>query len=293
MIDELGMLDILQTNGKLSRQSLLSYPNILVIQAAFQTLEKNGIVTCAGGFFRLTLFGESLIRHRGSIGLIYNGYRRIFSNQIGIAKNQPSQNWDLVDTLAVSRASTHFGENIIDEMVLKVLNTNLPRGAVCDLGCGEADRLIKICRMLGVNGFGFDISKPSLRKARKKLQTSDKIVLQFKDIMKIDKVYPEVEILFQAFVMHDLPETIFKKTICSLKSVFPKTKIFIYTDAVSPDEQNPFQLPGFDYVHSLLNIKTRTRKETIDLLKTSGFIIKTELSIPTLPNCYMWILVPE
>lgn len=62
---------------------------------------------------------------------------------------------------------------------------------------------------------------------------------------------------------------------------------------VSPSPSNNQILPGFDYVHALLGIPTRTYEETISMFKKSAFFIEKELAIPELPNTFLWILSPK
>lgn len=293
LIDDLGLLDLLYVEGKLPVVHLLSYPNPLVLQTAFLTLQQSGIITTNKKFFSLTDFGQSVFRHRASIGYIYKGYRNLLSNQSKIVKDEPCQNDHLIDCLSVAKASVHFGKNIIDEMILNVVRDKSIIGEICDLGCGAATRLIYLCRNTGLKGYGFDIGKNSLKKARENIKKTDRISVHLRDITKIDKIYPNVEVLLQAFVMHDLPDDLCQKTIFSFRSNFPNTKLLIYIDAVTSEDVMEDQLPGFEYIHSLLNIKLRTKKKTLKIFKNTGFNVIEEFEIADLPNCYMWILTPE
>ena len=74
---------------------------------------------------------------------------------------------------------------------------------------------------------------------------------------------------------------------------FPDLRIFLYIDAVAPSAKVPTQLPGFDYVHSLLNIRTRTYEETMQIFEKSNFSVKKEIPISDLPNVYLWVLMPS
>ena len=98
--------------------------------------------------------------------------------------------------------------------------------------------------------------------------------------------------LLQAFVMHDVTGSLFQKIMRSFLSTFPNMKMFIYVDSFAPEDPSSMQLPGFDYIHSLLNIKTRTKEETVEILKKTGFLIQKEFQIPDLPNCYVLVLSP-
>lgn len=271
LIDELGLLDNLLNDKGVSPSHFQSYPNPKIISSAFQTLESNGIVHFNKKVFRLTSFGEVLAEHRGSIGLIYSGYREVFSNQLRIAQDLPHKEQNLIDESSISRAAAHMGECFFHEELLKTLNEYHLTGTVCDLGCGNASTLLYICRNSELSGIGFDVSESSIKEAESKLTPNDKISVFVKDITKIRDIYPDVVALIQSFFMHDLPDDIFKSTFRSLQRGFPNAKIFLYVDAVSPSSGKARQLPGFDYVHSFFNIKPRTLEETSTILANSGF----------------------
>ncbi len=292
LLDELKILELIYENGKLSIKKFLTYPNPFVIQSACHVLEKNGVIKLSKEFISFTELGTALFRHRGSIGLIYNGYRNILSNQLSIATDQPCENWHLVDSLAVSKASVHFCDEEIGRLILEALNSVSFQG-ICDLGCGEAARLIEICRTTKRKGIGFDLSAPSIQKAQSILNETDNIELFAQDITKIPHKHPEIDVLLQEFVMHDLTGTLYEQTIQTIRSKFPNMKMFIYIDAFATSDHSSMQLPGFEYVHSLLNIKTRTKEETLSILQKYELYIDQEYAIPSLPNCYMWILKPS
>lgn len=292
LIDELGLLDQLLSGQNLPYNIFLSYPNPLVVKTALQALECSNIIFFDEHVFQLTSFGKSLARHRGSIGLIYNGYRETISNQLRIAQDQPSQNWDLIDSEAITKAASQMGDEFFNTTLLSILRKHSIKGTICDLGCGNASTLMYLCRKEKLPGLGFDFFSSSIDVAKGSLNQNDKITLLTKDITKIDEVYPEVEVLLQSFVMHDFSDAVCRKTIQSLLTSFPKARLFLYLDAVSPVNENPLQLPGFDYIHSLLGIKPRTLKETSNLLADSGLHIMNLDPIQGLTNCYIWTLCP-
>ncbi|MCX6989760.1 MAG: class I SAM-dependent methyltransferase [Chlamydiae bacterium] len=292
LIDELGLVEELTSERGLSSDSFRAFPNPLVVREAIQTLECNNIVFSDKGIFRLTSLGNGLVQHRSSIGLIYNGYRQVLSNQMKIAQDQPAQYRDLMDEIAISKASSHMGNTFFYDKLLKILKINSIKGTICDLGCGNASTLIHLCKMTKLPGLGFDFSSSSIEIAKSSLNANDRITLQVQDISNISEIYPEVEVVLQSFVMHDFSDNMCKRMIGSLLKSFPNAKTVIYIDAVSPENGNLFQLPGFDFVHSLLGIKPRTVAETSRLLAESGLQIMNQEPIFGLTNCYIWTLRP-
>ena len=204
LIDDLGLLDTLVENKGLAIQSLLSHPNPPVLKSAFLTLELNNIIQSKGQYFHLTKFGMNLYKHRGTIGLIYSGYRKIFCDQSEIAKDEPSQNWEKVDSLAVARASIHFGDKVINQLIIDIIDEFGYKKGICDLGCGFATRLINTCNKTGMKGIGLDLSSHTIKDARKRLKENSQISVYLMDITKIKRRFHGIYILTQEFVMHDL-----------------------------------------------------------------------------------------
>jgi|JI9StandDraft_1071089.scaffolds.fasta_scaffold50679_2 hypothetical protein len=293
LLDEIGLLDKILNNNEISAETFYSYPNPLVISAASQTLVANGILIFENGSFKLTFFGTALAKQRGSIGLIYNGYSRALANQLSIVKDQPSQRWDFIDQDSISHAAAHMSRDFINKTLIAELESCSIKGVICDLGCGNAATLLYVCRTLGLIGLGFDISESSIKTAKAQLKPDDKLTLVTQDITQISNIYPDVEVLIQAFVMHDLSNKDCRKTFESLRKSFPNVKMFLYIDAVSPGVNETAQLPGFDYVHSLFSIKPRTLAETRNIIEGSGFSIENQQSIEGLTNCYIWTLAPS
>ncbi len=291
-LDHVGLLELLASLQGLCLDSIRSHSNALAMRAAIQTLECNGVVFFEKDVFRLTIFGKSLVEHRGSIGLIYGGYASVLANQHMICRNGPFKDYSLLNDKAISRAASQMGDEFFNHRLLDILKSRAGRGTICDLGCGNASTLKVLCRGTGMAGIGFDFSATSIEIAKETLALEDKITLEAKDITTSSTVYCEVEALLQSFVMHDFTDQLCFKMLRSLKECFPNVKMFLYVDVVSPEGGELLQLPGFDYVHSLFGIQPRTLSETRSLFSNSGFDVIAEESIEGLTNCYIWTLCP-
>ena len=290
LLDDLGLLDLLIEKQALPSDIYLSYQNPLVVKKAIQTLQCNNIVYYKNKNYKLTVFGKTLMQHRGSIGLIYNGYRNVLSNQVDIFKNSPSAIGHLIDDSAISKAAAQMGDEFFNNKILKILQNHSIRGKICDLGCGNGATLTHLCRMMKLPGLGIDTSPASIEIAKNQVTLNDKITFAVEDINEICHVYTDVDVLIQSFVMHDFPNEKYKQTLQSLRKAFPNTKLFLYIDAVSPEDKDSHQLPGFDYIHSLFGTQPKTLQETIQLLTECNFRIINQEPIPELTNCYIWTL---
>jgi len=294
LFDNLGLIDKILNNGFLTKEDLNTYPNRLVLTSALITLEKNGIISIARNNYFLTSFGNKVLDNRGSIGLIYGGYRHILANQMKFALCEPTLINENIDWELVANASIHFGGKTIDPIVIDFIKSLNVKGLVCDLGCGAATRLKKICELTNSKGVGIELSKDAVQIANNNLSNNSDIQIKQGNITEINDIFEEVELLMQFFVMHDITPT--EKCLSILNSYlknFPNLKYFLYCDIVAPSNQLNTQLPGCDYIHSLIGISLRTYEETTQMFESSGFEVAKEIRIPDLPNTILWILKPS
>jgi hypothetical protein len=290
LLDELGLIDKILEKGDLNEQDVAQFPNRLILRSAFITLHKNGIFREEQGRYFLTKFGSELMNCRGSIGLIYNGYRHVLANQTKYAVDEFLPIKKHIDSKSVAKASIYFGEKTLDPIVVELLKTLKIQGTICDLGCGAGTRLIDLCTELNCKGLGLEMSRQAIKLAKQK--SSSKLVsIKQEDITKIKNVWPDVELIMQFFVMHDItPDNRCLNIIKSYDINFPNLKYFLYVDVVAPCSSIQTQLPGFDYVHSLLGIQTRTYEETLKIFRDSQYEVINEVYISGLSNTFLWLL---
>jgi hypothetical protein len=295
LLDNLGLIDRLIAEERLDDHDLKSFPNRLVIKSAIITLAKNGIFAIVDGSFSLTDFGRQIVDHRGSIGLIYDGYRYVLANQVKYAQDEPSSPLKRnVDWKAVANASIPFGEKTIDPIVIGLIDDLKIKGTICDLGCGACTRLIRICQMARCKGLGIEFADAAIKLAKGKIKRTTQVSVQKGDVMSLKETWPDVEMIMQFFVMHDIaPDERCRRAMDSYIKNFPNVKYFIYADIVAPSQAVQTQLPGFDYVHSLLGIRTKTYEETQQIFEKSKFHVVREISVPNLPNTFIWVLQPH
>lgn len=247
-----------------------------------------------GDGYQLTEFGNQLVKHRGSIGLIFGGYRHILANQEKYACDESHLVKKNIDYKAIARASIFFGDEAIDPIVIEVIKKLGIAGTICDLGCGACSRLVKLCALTNSSGLGIELASDAIKEAKKNIQFVENVTIEQGDITRIERVYPEVELLMQFFVMHDIAAASeCQEMMDSYLDNFPNLKYFIYTDVVSPSNSLNTQLAGFDYVHSLLGIKPRNYEETMKMFEHSQYSVVEEISILGRPNTFMWILSPR
>lgn len=235
-----------------------------------------------------TPFGYQLVDLRGLISLVYDGYRDLYAHQTACALNACRPK---IDGGVIARASIHFGEKTVDPLAMDLIKDLPFTGAICDLGCGGATRLMQMCVAKNVAGIGIECTPAAVDMARKNSAHFSNITIMQGNIADLEGVWEEVEVVTQFFVMHDItPDSKCIETIRGFRERFPNVKYLIYADNVRPSSTVPSQLPGFDYIHGLLGIYPRSYEETVQMFAQAGFTIKKECAPGNLPNTFVWLL---
>lgn len=273
-------------NEEVEEHSFETHKDRIAIQSAIYTLMQCKIIHSEKRPYQLTPLGKSLVDHISLIQMLLGGYGNLLVRSI---VETPSK--FLIHDSEVAKASVPFGKNSIDPIVLEEIPLLEPKGTICDLGCGIPTRLINFCGQFGMPGLGIDYSRKTLAIGKKLVKQCRNIALERRDITRLEKIWPDVDLLMQYFVLHDITPA--SKCVAILQDYqihFPNFRYFIYIDIVfSPGTEH---MPGFDYVHGLQNIQTRSYEETIDLFRQSSFTVYKERKIEKLPNTYLWILTP-
>lgn len=290
-IHKAKILEILLSKS-VSEDAISRLENPICIKAALETLEKCGIVEKDDEFYKITEFGTVVAEYLGLITIFFDGYGDLVSNQRRIVHNDVKDLRSLVHHASVSEASVLISDRIVDPVVLREFKHLKFSGTICDLGCGYGTKLSKICKETKNPGLGFDSEPEVIEQARSIIDSH--VSLELGDITNLQGIWEDVVILMQSFVFHDFfPENRCIKIMNSYLDNFPNLKCFFYIDIMTPSSQKNQLFPGFDYIHGLLGIPTRTYEETIRMFHQSDYLIAKEIPILDLPNTFLWILFPK
>jgi hypothetical protein len=277
LIDRKGILDQLLTQG--SYDSKAASP---AIKAALLSLRLANALIQENSKFYLTNLGHQLAQARGLITMLFEGYGRLMAQQ----KDNLASPSKYINGAAIALASIQFGKEHIDPLVVETIHNLKPRRTICDLGCGTADRLVKVCQTLQVPGLGLDNHPEAL----KLFKNHPLISIEQADVSHLKGVWEDVEILMQSFMAHDI--AVDDDCIAMLKSYtqhFPNFKYLIIVDIVAPEDDSSSHMPGFDYIHGLQGIETRKYNHMISLFEKAGYQIVQEHHTG-MPNTYLWLL---
>ncbi|GAB5411155.1 MAG: hypothetical protein ChlgKO_02690 [Chlamydiales bacterium] len=292
MIYDIGLLDAFLDKTHVSLNEIKKNYNFNCVVSALKTLEKSGIVCFYENSVRITSFGKGVAEHIGLIKIFFTGYRNLIQQGAQIALSEKEPTYDSIDGKAIAHAATLISEKMIDPLLIdEVLAVNIP-GTICDLGCGEAKMLSKVCSISGNTGLGIEINAEVITSIRKKL--SRDVQVETGDVSKLDGIWEDVTMLVQCHVFHDFdgPNECLK-IINSTLEHFPNLRYFFYIDTVAAETGNDEIFPGFDYVHGLLDISPRTYSETISMFEESDYQVMKEVKITSLPRTFLWVLTPK
>lgn len=288
---ETGILNVLLKNGFILLGEIKTFGEPMCITSALITLEKSEVVKKEGNIFYITEFGRVLSEYIGLITIFFNGYGGLIAKQGQIVQNRIKNKKNLLKGAAISKASILISESMIDPIIIREITAVHLSDTICDLGCGYAIMLSKICKKTGSPGLGFDKELKVVKQVRKKLKRSN-ITIELGDISNLHSQWKEVNTLIQCHVFHDfVPEKKCIDIMNSYLTTFPNMKYFFYIDTVAPSFIKDELFPGFDYVHGLLGIATRTYEETLQMFSSSMYKVIKEVPLD-LPNTFLWILSP-
>jgi len=283
---------VLSSGGKVQESEVWESPKYVPLLAVIKTLISENILVYKDGSFSLSELGHSLKSYLGLIDMVFEGYAPLMAKQGEISSGDEGDQGSLLNGKAIAEASVLLGNDTVDPVLVEILESLEFSGPICDLGAGNCERLIKLYNLKGWPGLGIDNCQEVVEQTAKRLKHYNyDVSCQQGDITNMTAVFNDVQVLTQFFVFHDfVPTGKCVEFINSLLKNFPSVRYFIYVDIVAPSFSHPEMMPGFDYVHGLMGIKTRTYEETMEMFKKTRFGLVEERKIEGLPNTYMWVL---
>ena len=290
LLSSLGILEKLTEKQFISEETIQTHPHSKAILAAFMTLTSCHILEKQHISYQITAYGEKISKYIGLNNLLFYGYGNLMANQVDLVKGSIKHPKKLINEEQVAIASIDFGRETVDPIIFKEFSKLAYKGTICDLGCGAGTRLFDLCKRCNRPGLGIDSEEKAIVMAKKTIQKLNISIIQG-DISQLKDIWRDVTTLMQCFVFHDFDnDNHCLKILNSYRKHFPNLQHFFFVDIVSASQSSI--MPGFDYVHGLLNIQTRSYKKTINLFSQSKFHILKEIPIKGLPNTFLWKLAP-
>jgi len=298
---ELGLLEELHSkerihinsycdNADLHRPSVASIIHVL---ACFQIVELSSDAEWAS---RGQVFAD-VYREKGYFFWLVKGYGYLLQNLADFAKCSNRSAGD--DALFVRRSLNHiamagrdYGSKFVDRYFEDLLNEQAFTVA-CDLGCGSAERLLKMAiKYPGTREIGIDINEDVLALAQSRIRAEslqERVTLLAADIKHLSPrpEFTDVDLLFSFFLGHDLwPRARCKEVLERLFKIFPRVERFLFCDTYRSDAVPSPYIPtftlGFELTHSVMGQYIPSEAEWLTLFEETGWECfgKLEVEIP-------------
>jgi hypothetical protein len=292
VLNETNVLSELNKNNGASLQTLVTKAeNSSLIRGALVTLVGAKVLKVKDQKFYLTDLGLSLIENIGAVLLPFKGYNQLFAKQYELLHNPKQWSDSEIDYQAIAESSINFGIHHLDPVLIDLVKELHPKGTICDLGCGTAEKLVKVCKAIQVSGLGFERDHKVVDESKEYTKNTPNVEVIEADITKLDGIWEDVELGIISAVLHDIePESKCISFLNSLRDHFPRMQGLIVVDIVSMSDAVPTNFPGFDYVHGLQGVSPRTYEETMNLFTKSQFSVRKDIAVPHMPNMYIWVL---
>ncbi len=293
IIEKVGILTSFINHGFFSEEEFENqekFKNPLAIRSACLSLCMCNVLSKTGKIYTLTELGIQLAKNIGLITMLFEGYGELLVKGSAVALGNFPNPEKLMNGASIAYSSIQFGEETVDPSIIEIIQKLDIRGTICDLGCGSAHRLVKVCQAVSLPGLGLDAHPDAIRIAKEFAKDFSSIKIEQADVTKLQGIWEDVEIIMQSFMTHDIiPDDLCIEIIRSYRNNFPNLKYFIIVDIVAPNDHFHSHMPGYDYVHGLLGIETRRYDKTIQIFLDAGYDIVDELPL-NMPNTYIWIL---
>lgn len=292
LLDNAGVLSELDKRNGTSLQYLISKAkNPSLIRGALATLAGANVLKIQDHKIYLTDLGVTLVENIGIISLPFKGYNQLLAKQYQLLHHPEQWSDTEIDYQAIAESSISFGIHYLDPILIELIEELHPKGTICDLGCGTAEKLTRICKKFHISGLGFERDPKVVAESKEYTKNFPNIEVVEADITKLKGVWEDVELGMISAVLHDLePESECISFLNSLSDHFPRMQSLVVVDIVSMSEGAPSVFPGFDYVHGLQGVSPRTYEETLHVFNKSHFSLRKEIPVPYMPNMFIWVL---
>jgi histidinol-phosphate aminotransferase len=309
-LSELGVWDLLLAGGQ-RMDSLLAatHADRTGLLALLRTAALLGYVSldeAPGGGpvtgVALTSAGQDVARLSGYFTWCVGGYHEVLRNLADLATGERAFGTDVSrDGAKISAGSGRVGRTLMLP-VEEAVTAGLEYDMVADLGCGDATRLIRLCRRASSGrGLGIEVNAAARDTAQARVADAglaDRIEIVCADVLGRSggQTFPGVDLVASFLMMHDLFNAASDPAdvVRSLRAMFPDAKRFLVGDTVGQDWSDPAEpLPvfslGFELVHAYMQTPILSRSTYERAFAAGG--LRVERCEPLgAPSTWLWLL---
>ncbi|MDQ3761714.1 MAG: methyltransferase domain-containing protein [Actinomycetota bacterium] len=282
-----GLLTLLEADG-IDEQIIIDRApdEVALLRASLRYLAQRGILRECAGVFTLSPYGREVCRDKGYLVWLVGGYgeplRRVDSFLAGIKRYGVDYVRD--DKWVARGAALLGGKDVVP--TAKNLLRQITFDRVLDLGCGNAHLLTSICQDFDACGVGIDISSEACADAKKlvaRAGMADRVAIIQADAAEVDKIdeLASINLVVAFFLLHEIlaqgRETL-ARYLTKMARILPAGAYLLIAE-VEPAADWPAHpekfTPEFTYVHALMRQILLPAADWMDLLKNSGFTMRS------------------
>ncbi|MEV6558535.1 class I SAM-dependent methyltransferase [Nocardia sp. NPDC051756] len=302
---ELGALDELAANEKLDVTEFATRNDLdqQATEALFHALASVRIVERSGGAVLRDVNFADVYKAKGFFHWLSRGCAELFANTSSVLPNgNRVGEYYRRDSAAIAVACRDINKNFFDPVFSAVM-APLEFTKVADLGCGSAERLIKV---LGwhptATGLGIDIAGGALRLAQESVDAAGLSyrVSLIQDDATAPRPHPEftdVDLLTCFLMGHDMwPRDECVASLRKLRAAFPNVKRLLLGDTARttslPDTDIPVFTLGFEVAHRMMGVYLPTLEEWSGVFAEGGWRLIRQHLVPLPADSVIFELEP-
>jgi hypothetical protein len=272
-------LDSFVTERALHGQSVRALVDALAHAGVVEVLRTNPVVLTKGAEF------DDVWRNKGYFRWLIRGYGEMLSRAADFCDPTFRGTADPMshrDGRSIAIAGKDYGGHFVDPVVDTIVD-GLDFTVGVDLGCGSANRIIRLARRHENKRFiGIDMDRGAVDVARKAVAAAgltDRVTVVHDDVRDLaDRPeYADADLAFSFFLGHDFwPRENCLRTLTQIQRRLPKARDFLFSDtyrspgldSIEGGEPPVFTL-GFELTHALMGQHVPTPTEWVDLFEDS------------------------
>jgi len=308
---EIGALQILAEHGRpISPGDLAAatQSDPILLRALLRAAELLGYATVDAEGVALAPPGREVVQAQGFFTWVIGGYADFLRALGAMASNRRAFGVDVSrDEEMVAVGAAEVDSEMLTEQVHAVLQ-NLDFAVLADVGCGNAQRLVQICRSYpGVTGIGIDVSEEACAIARRTVSAAglesriDIVCADIGDYMgrrHLPEYLTRPDLIVSFFMLHELfgregsPATVMQRFVAA----FPNARHFVIGDTLRRDfDETGRRLPifslAFELVHTFMGVELETLAAYEASFGAAGLLLEEQRALAA-PSSWLFHLRP-
>jgi SAM-dependent methyltransferase len=280
-VHDIGIVEIddFSVRQQLSAQPIRAVADVLARGAILEVVEHDPFVVTSG-----PEFGD-IWHNKGYFLWLVRGYGDMLA-RVGelSAKTGHERARKIRDGRAIAQAGKEYGDRFVDPIVNRIIE-DLEFTVLADLGCGSANRIIRLAQRFPDKRFiGIEVDPGAVELAREAVDAAglrDRITMIQDDVRRLGArpEYVEIDAIQSFFLGHELwPREACLATLAHVRRRMPCARNFLLCDTYRSPRPTPGRAPiftlGFELTHAVMGQHVPTAQEWIALFEESAWSLR-------------------